>query len=128
LLLPEETVQSNNIFSNASYLKDAEPTTECYRQTIYRAFLKVVTDQLGRPVTEREAIIVNQACIEIGLDAPCIYCYSLLDRKAKEGYKLQYLAERDAFLAKIDEEYHGDIEAFKRDRAKNFDRYNELYL
>ncbi len=59
LLLPEETVQSNNIVSNASYLKDAEPTTECNRQTIYRAFLKVVTDQLGRPVIPLSVGVLN---------------------------------------------------------------------
>lgn len=117
LILPEETVKSNNIFANASYQLDAEPTTECFRQSIYRAFLKVVTDKLGRPVTQKEAIIVNQACVEIGLDAPCIYCYSLLDRKAKEAYKLQYLAERDAFFARLDEIYKGDMERFRKDRA-----------
>ena len=117
-LLPEETILSNNIFENASYLLDAEPTTECFRQTIYRAFLKQVTDKLGRPVTEREAIIVNQACIEIGIDAPCIYCYSLLDRKAKEAYKLQYIAERDAFFKALDKEYGDDIERFRKDRAE----------
>lgn len=127
-LIPEETKLSNNIFSNSSYLKDAEPTTECWRQMVYRDLYRRVTDKLGRPLTTKEAVVVNQAAIEIGIDSPCLYCYSLLDRKAKEGYKLQYLAERDGFLKNLDKDFKGDVEAFKKQRSKVFDYYKQRYL
>jgi len=119
---------SNNIFDNGSYLKDAESTTECFRQLVYFAFAEKVSERLGRPLTEREAIIANQAAIEIGVDAPCIYCYSLLDRKAREAYKLQYIAERDAFMTQFEQDYKGDREAFKRDAKKNLEKYYQLYV
>ncbi len=127
-LLPEESSFTNNIFSNSSYLKDAEPTTECYRHAVYKALANRVSDILGRPLSYNDSMIVNQAAIEIGIDAPCIYCYSLLDRKAKEAYKLQYVAERDAFMQYFDSEYHGDKAAFIADMKKNFDRYYQMYL
>lgn len=127
-LLPEETTLSNQIFDNGSYIFDAEPTTECYRQSIYRALAKKVTDIIQRPLSNKEAMIVNQAAIEIGIDAPCIYCYSLLDRKARENYKLQYVAERDMFLEQFAKDCKGNRDKFAKDYAKNKGKYYDMYM
>lgn len=123
-LIPDETQYSNNIFSNGSYGFDAEPTTECYRQMGYRELAKKVTDILGRPLTNIEAIIVNQAAVEIAIDPPCLYCYSLLDRKAKEAYKIQYLNERDAFEKMFERDYGKDKKALLKDIDKQLDASN----
>ena len=133
-LVPEESSFSPNIFSNGSYGFDAEPTTECYRQMGYRALAKMVTDKLGRPLTNIEAIIVNQAAVEIAIDPPCLYCYSLLDRKAKEAYKIQYLNERDSFEQMFERDYGKDRKALLKDIDKqlnhdvNSGSYYSIYL
>ena len=88
-LLPED-IEGNTMYGNRSYSKTLENALVCIRTLAYDDFCRRVTDELKRPLTVQESLLVSQFLPEIATYPQCVYCYVSNDRKAYEEYVLKY--------------------------------------
>lgn len=95
--LPEEIV-GNTIFKNGSYGKTIENTTICYRTLAYIDFTNEVKKRIGRPLTVDESFLASQMLYDIASDPQCLYCYVSLDRKAYDGFLLEYTEQMNSVI------------------------------
>lgn len=96
-LLPEDRI-GKVLKSNSSYDKSVENTTICVRTLAYNEFIDMVSEEVGRPLTQAESFLVSQKLYEIAVDPQCLYCYVSLDRKAYNGFLIRYINERDEVI------------------------------
>ena len=95
--LPEEII-GNTIFKNGSYGKTIENTTICYRTLAYIDFTNEVKKRIGRPLTVDESFLASQMLYDIANDPQCLYCYVSLDRKAYDGFLLEYTEQMNSVI------------------------------
>ena len=95
--LPEEII-GNTIFKNGSYGKTIENTTICYRTLAYIDFTNEVKKRIGRPLTVDESFLASQMLYDIATDPQCLYCYVSLDRKAYDGFLLEYTEQMNSVI------------------------------
>ena len=110
-ILPPD-VKGKTIFKNGSYGRSGENTTKCVRTLTYEDFKDRVAEELGRPLTVAESLLVSQKIYDIAIDPQCIYCYVASDRKAYDEYIGNYQKQMDTFIT----------------RMKNGENADELYI
>lgn len=100
--LPEE-ILGKTTFSNGSYGRTIENTTICFRTLAYIDFTNEIKKKIGRPLTVEESFLASQMLYDIAKEPQCLYCYVSLDRKAYDGFLIEYIKQRDAVLKKFSE-------------------------
>lgn len=95
--LPEE-ILGRTIFKNGSYGKTIENTTICYRTLAYIDFTNEIKKKIGRPLTVEESFLASQMLYDIAKDPQCLYCYVSLDRKAYDGFLLEYIKQMKSVI------------------------------
>ena len=80
-ILPQDKV-GKTLVKNGSYDVSVENTTVCIRTLAYNSFVDMVSEKVGRPLTQMESFLVSQKLYEIAKEPQCLYCYVSLDRKA----------------------------------------------
>lgn len=116
--LPED-IEGNTFISNSSYGGTEENTTICPRSLSAEAFVDAVSEMVGRPLTVEEQIYLSQDLQGRSLTPECTYCYVATDRKAYRAFLGQYVAQRDAVLAKLKENPNADV-------SRNGELYQEF--
>ena len=96
-ILPPD-IPGKTIFKNGSYGRTGENTTLCVRTLTYEDFKDRVSDELGRPLTVAESLLVSQKIYDIATDPQCIYCYVAADRKAYDEYLGEYHKAMDKYI------------------------------
>ena len=96
-ILPPD-IPGKTIFKNGSYGKTGENTTLCVRTLTYEDFKDRVAEELGRPLTVSESLLVSQKIYDIATEPQCIYCYVAADRKAYDGYLGEYWKAMDKYI------------------------------
>ena len=96
-ILPPD-IPGKTIFKNGSYGKTGENTTLCVRTLTYEDFKNRVAEEVGRPLTVSESLLVSQKIYDIATDPQCIYCYVAADRKAYDGYLGEYWKSMDKYI------------------------------
>ena len=96
-ILPPD-IPGKTIFKNGSYGKTGENTTLCVRTLTYEDFKDRVAEEIGRPLTVSESLLVSQKIYDIATDPQCIYCYVAADRKAYDGYLGEYWKAMDKYI------------------------------
>ena len=96
-ILPPD-IPGKTIFKNGSYGRTGENTTLCVRTLTYEDFKDRVAEELGRPLTVSESLLVSQKIYDIATEPQCIYCYVAADRKAYDGYLGEYWKAMDKYI------------------------------
>lgn len=96
-ILPQDKV-GKTLVKNGSYDVSVENTTVCIRTLAYNAFVDMVSEKVGRPLTQMESFLVSQKLYEIAKEPQCLYCYVSLDRKAFNEMVIRYTEQRDAAI------------------------------
>ena len=96
-ILPPD-IPGKTIFKNGSYGRTGENTTLCVRTLTYEDFKDRVAENLGRPLTVSESLLVSQKIYDIATDPQCIYCYVAADRKAYDDYLGEYWKSMDKYI------------------------------
>ena len=97
-ILPQDKV-GKTLVKNGSYDVSVENTTVCIRTLAYNSFVDMVSEKVGRPLTQMESFLVSQKLYDIAKEPQCLYCYVSLDRKAFNEMVIRYTEQRDAALA-----------------------------
>lgn len=97
-ILPEDK-RGKTLVKNGSYDYSVENTTICVRTLAYNSFTDMVSEKIGRPLTQMESFLVSQKLYEIAKEPQCLYCYVSLDRKAYNEMILRYITQRDKAIA-----------------------------
>lgn len=125
-ILPEDRI-GKVLKSNSSYDKSVENTTICVRTLAYNEFIDMVSEEVGRPLTQAESFLVSQKLYEIAVDPQCLYCYVSLDRKAYNEFLIRYINERDEVMdayKKSDKSKQAVEELYEKYRNKRKDTGN----
>ena len=93
-ILPQDKV-GKTLVKNGSYDVSVENTTVCIRTLAYNSFVDMVSEKIGRPLTQMESFLVSQKLYEIAKEPQCLYCYVSLDRKAFNEMVIRYTEQRD---------------------------------
>ena len=96
-ILPQDKV-GKTLVKNGSYDVSVENTTVCIRTLAYNSFVDMVSEKVGRPLTQMESFLVSQKLYEIAKEPQCLYCYVSLDRKAFNEMVIRYTEQRDAVI------------------------------
>ncbi len=96
-ILPPD-IPGKTIFKNGSYGKTGENTTLCVRTLTYEDFKDRVAEEVGRPLTVSESLLVSQKIYDIATEPQCIYCYVAADRKAYDEYLGEYWKAMDKYI------------------------------
>ena len=99
-MLPTD-IEGNTFYSDSSYGGSQENTTECVRSISFDELMDTVAEQLGRPLTVEETVLIAQEAMALTDKPECLYCYVAMDRKAYREFLGKYLEQRDAFLADV---------------------------
>lgn len=97
-ILPEDKT-GRTLVKNGSYDYSVENTTICVRTLAYNSFTDMVSEKIGRPLSQMESFLVSQKLYEIAKEPQCLYCYVSLDRKAYNEMILRYITQRDEAIA-----------------------------
>ena len=97
-ILPQDKV-GKTLVKNGSYDVSVENTTVCIRTLAYNSFVDMVSEKVGRPLTQMESFLVSQKLYEIAKEPQCLYCYVSLDRKAFNEMVIRYTEQRDAAIS-----------------------------
>ena len=100
-ILPADTVPKKakaTLVKNGSYDISVENTTICVRTLAYNSFVEMVSEKIGRPLTQMESFLVSQKLYDIAKEPQCLYCYVSLDRKAYNDMVLKYIDQRETAL------------------------------
>lgn len=111
-ILPPD-IPGKTIFKNGSYGRSGENTTLCVRTLTYEDFKDRVADELGRPLTVSESLLVSQKIYDIAVDPQCIYCYVAADRKAYDEYIGEYWKSMDKYIKALRKD--GDADALYKE-------------
>lgn len=117
--LPEE-ILGKTTFQNGSYGKTIENTTICFRTLAYIDFTNEIKERIGRPLTVEESFLASQMLYDIAKEPQCLYCYVSLDRKAYDGFLLEYTKQRDNVIEKYN--------ALEDKSKANIDKLYEEFL
>ena len=101
-ILPQDKV-GKTLVKNGSYDVSVENTTVCIRTLAYNSFVDMVSEKVGRPLTQMESFLVSQKLYEIAKEPQCLYCYVSLDRKAFNEMVIRYTEQRDAAIKAYEE-------------------------
>lgn len=101
-ILPQDKV-GKTLVKNGSYDVSVENTTICIRTLAYNSFVDMVSEKIGRPLTQMESFLVSQKLYEIAKEPQCLYCYVSLDRKAFNEMIIRYTEQRDAAIEAYEE-------------------------
>ena len=93
-ILPQDKI-GKTLVKNGSYDISVENTTICIRTLAYNSFVDMVSEKVGRPLTQMESFLVSQKLYEIAKEPQCLYCYVSLDRKAFNEMVIRYVEQRD---------------------------------
>lgn len=96
-ILPPD-IPGKTIFKNGSYGRTGENTTLCVRTLTYEDFKDRVADEIGRPLTVSESLLVSQKIYDIATDPQCTYCYVAADRKAYDESLGEYWKAMDKYI------------------------------
>ena len=96
-ILPRDKV-GKTLVKNGSYDVSVENTTICVRTLSYNSFVDMVSEKIGRPLSQMESFLVSQKLYDIAKEPQCLYCYVSLDRKAYNDMLLRYIEQRDAAI------------------------------
>ena len=112
--LPEE-ILGKTAFKNGSYGGiTIENATICFRTLAYIDFTNSIKERIGRPLTVEESFLASQMLYDIAKEPQCLYCYVALDRKAYDGFLLEYIKQRDNVLtefANLEDKSKANIDA-----------------
>lgn len=136
-ILPTDTVgkKGATLVKNGSYDVSVENTTVCIRTLSYNAFTDMVSEKIGRPLSQMESFLVSQKLYDIAKEPQCLYCYVSLDRKAFNEMIIRYTEQRDAAVKAWEDagkpsvsrssELYEKFRAGRKDTDNMWKRYNE---
>ena len=111
-ILPADTVPKKakaTLVKNGSYDISVENTTICVRTLAYNSFVEMVSEKIGRPLTQMESFLVSQKLYDIAKEPQCLYCYVSLDRKAYNDMVLKYIDQRERAIEAYERAGRPDI-------------------
>jgi hypothetical protein len=111
-ILPADTVPKKTkatLVKNGSYDISVENTTICVRTLAYNSFVEMVSEKIGRPLTQMESFLVSQKLYDIAKEPQCLYCYESLDRKAYNDMVLKYIDQRERAIEAYERAGRPDI-------------------
>ena len=111
-ILPADTVPKKakaTLVKNGSYDISVENTTICVRTLAYNSFVEMVSEKIGRPLTQMESFLVSQKLYDIAKEPQCLYCYVSLDRKAYNDMVLKYIDQRESAIEAYERAGRPDI-------------------
>ena len=136
-ILPTDAVgkKGATLVKNGSYDVSVENTTVCIRTLSYNAFTDMVSEKIGRPLSQMESFLVSQKLYDIAKEPQCLYCYVSLDRKAFNEMIIRYTEQRDAAVKAWEDagkpsvsrssELYEKFRAGRKDTDNMWKRYNE---
>lgn len=111
-ILPADTVPKKTkatLVKNGSCDISVENTTICVRTLAYNSFVEMVSEKIGRPLTQMESFLVSQKLYDIAKEPQCLYCYVSLDRKAYNDMVLKYIDQRERAIEAYERAGRPDI-------------------
>ena len=99
LKLPPD-IEGDTFVSDASYGGTEENTTVCIRSMAAQALMDLISQNLGRPLTVQDTLLISQEIAGLTDRPECYYCYVATDRRAYRDFLGQYLAQRDEVVKK----------------------------
>ena len=111
-ILPADTVPKKTkatLVKNGSYDISVENTAICVRTLAYNSFVEMVSEKIGRPLTQMESFLVSQKLYDIAKEPQCLYCYVSLDRKAYNDMVLKYIDQRERAIEAYERAGRPDI-------------------
>ena len=99
LKLPPD-IMGDTFVSDASYGGTEENTTVCIRSMAAQALMDLISQNLGRPLTVQDTLLISQEIAGLTDRPECYYCYVATDRRAYRDFLGQYLEQRNAVIEK----------------------------
>lgn len=99
LKLPPD-IEGNTFISDSSYGGTEENTTVCIRSMAAQALMDLISQNLGRPLTVQDTLLISQEIAGLTDRPECYYCYVATDRRAYRQYLGNYLEQRDDVVKK----------------------------
>lgn len=98
LALPPD-IEGETFIPDSSYGGSEENTTVCIRSMAAQALMDIIAQDLGKPLTVQDTLMISQE-IAGRVDRPeCYYCYVATDRRAYREFLGDYIRQRDEVIA-----------------------------
>lgn len=89
LKLPED-IEGDTAVKNSSYDITEENTTVCIRSMAADALCDAIAEDLGRPLTVQDTLLISQDLMNYTDEPECVYCYVATDRRAYREFLGSY--------------------------------------
>lgn len=99
LKLPPD-IEGDTFVSDSSYGGTEENTTVCIRSMAAQALMDLISQNLGRPLTVQDTLLISQEIAGLTDRPECYYCYVATDRRAYRDFLGQYLEQRNKVIEK----------------------------
>lgn len=99
LKLPPD-IEGDTFVSDSSYGGTEENTTVCIRSMAAQALMDLISQNLGRPLTVQDTLLISQEIAGLTDRPECYYCYVATDRRAYRDFLGQYLEQRNDVIKK----------------------------
>ena len=96
--IADEMSKGSTRQGNGSYGVSFENTTICSRSLALESIVEAVAKKIGRPLNERESIIVAQEFMQYSPNPECLYCYQANAKRGFENALNTYLEYRKAAI------------------------------
>lgn len=83
---------------NVEYVYTFDLDTTCPRTLQYLAYVQKIEREIGRFLSQKEKVILNEMMRAYGQQMPCVYCYAENKRQALTQYFLDFIAYRNNVL------------------------------
>lgn len=100
LKLPED-IEGDTAVNNSSYDITEENTTVCIRSMAADALCDAIAEDLGRPLTVQDTLLISQDLMNYTDEPECVYCYVATDRRAYREFLGSYYKQMQRAIAAL---------------------------
>ena len=97
LKLPED-IEGDTAVKNSSYDITEENTTVCIRSMAADALCDAIAEDLGRPLTVQDTLLISQDLMNYTDEPECVYCYVATDRRAYREFLGSYYKQMQSAI------------------------------
>lgn len=97
LKLPED-IEGDTAVKNSSYGITEENTTVCIRSMAADALCDAIAEDLGRPLTVQDTLLISQDLMNYTDEPECVYCYVATDRRAYREFLGSYYKQMQSAI------------------------------
>ena len=128
LKLPPD-IEGDTFVSDSSYGGTEENTTVYIRSMAAQALMDLISQNLGRPLTVQDTLLISQEIAGLTDRPECYYCYVATDRRAYRDFLGQYLKQRNEVIEKYKagadkNTLYDEFRGGRKDTKNMRDRYN----